>query len=74
MRHQFTRTATVFIAVTGTLAAAACSAGSNTTGTRTGSGDTNQTLTVGLVAQPANLDFTKTDGARNPAGPALQRP
>lgn len=66
MRHQFTRTATVFIAVTGTLAVAACSAGSSTTGTRTGSGDTNQTLTVGLVAEPANLDFTKTDGAAIP--------
>jgi len=66
MRNQFTRTATVFIAVAATLLAAACSAGSTTTGTSTGSGDTNQKLTVGLVAEPASLDFTKTDGAAIP--------
>ena len=66
MRHQFTRTATVSIAVAGMFAAAGCSAGSSTTGTSTGSGDTNQTLAVGLVAEPANLDFTKTDGAAIP--------
>ncbi|MBE3076027.1 MAG: ABC transporter substrate-binding protein [Actinobacteria bacterium] len=66
MRHQFTRTATVFIAVAATLAAAACSAGSSTTGTSQGSDDTNQKLVVGLIAEPANLDFTRTDGAAIP--------
>jgi hypothetical protein len=46
MRHQFTRTATVFIAVAGMLAVVACSAGSSTTGTGTGSAGTIHTLTV----------------------------
>ena len=64
MRHHFTRTATVFIAVTATVAA--CSAGSGTTGTGPGSGGSNATLTVGLVAEPASLDFTTTDGAAIP--------
>lgn len=68
MRNHMTRTATVFVAVAAMLAAAACSAGSSTGGTSksTGSGDTNQTLAVGLVAEPASLDFTKTDGAAIP--------
>jgi peptide/nickel transport system substrate-binding protein len=66
MRHQFPRTATVLVAVVTMLSAPACSAGSSTTGTSTGSGDTNQALAVGLVAEPANLDFTKTDGAAIP--------
>jgi peptide/nickel transport system substrate-binding protein len=66
MRHQFTRTATVFIAVAGMLAVVACSAGSSTTGTGTGSAGTIHTLTVGLVAEPASLDFTRTDGAAIP--------
>lgn len=66
MRNQFPRTASVLVAVVTMLAASACSAGSSTTGTRTGSGDTNQALAVGLVAEPANLDFTKTDGAAIP--------
>lgn len=68
MRNHMTRTATVLVAVAATLAAAACSAGSSTGGTSksTGSGDTNQTLAVGLVAEPASLDFTKTDGAAIP--------
>lgn len=68
MRNHMTRTATVLVAVAATLATAACSAGSSTGGTSksTGSGDTNQTLAVGLVAEPASLDFTKTDGAAIP--------
>jgi len=68
MRNYMTRTATVFVAVAATLAASACSAGSSAGGTSksTGSGDTNQTLAVGLVAEPASLDFTKTDGAAIP--------
>jgi peptide/nickel transport system substrate-binding protein len=66
MRHQLTRTATVLIAIASTLAATSCSAGSSTAGTSKGSGDANQTLTVGLAAEPASLDFTKTDGAAIP--------
>lgn len=68
MRNHMTRTATVLVAVAATLAASACSAGSSAGGTSksTGSGDTNQTLAVGLVAEPASLDFTKTDGAAIP--------
>ncbi len=51
-------------------ATAACSAGSSTTPSGTGaagaggSGDTS--LTVGLVAEPASLDFTTKDGAAIP--------
>jgi len=50
---------------------AGCSAGSGTDGETTGSGGTpsgngqasTESLAVGLVAEPANLDFTKTEGA-----------
>src|SRR5665811_1867916 len=66
MRHQLTRTATVLIAIASTLAATSCAAGSSTAVTSKGSGDANQTLTVGLAAEPASLDFTKTDGAAIP--------
>lgn len=49
-------------------ATAACSAGSGTSTDQTGgtgqAGDTN--LTVGLVAEPASLDFTTKDGAAIP--------
>ncbi len=48
-------------AVTGGLAAG-CTAGS----TAGGPTATTTTLTVGFVAEPANLDFTKTDGAAIP--------
>lgn len=66
MRHRFTRTATVFVAVASTLAVTSCAAGSSTAQPTKGAGDTRQTLSVGLVAEPANLDFTKTDGAAIP--------
>ncbi|WP_433509614.1 ABC transporter substrate-binding protein [Nonomuraea sp. CA-143628] len=56
----------------GTVAAAlasllltACSAGSTTAGKSTG-GPAGDTLKIGLVAEPANLDFTKTEGAAIP--------
>ncbi|WP_432177393.1 ABC transporter substrate-binding protein [Streptomyces sp. NBC_00063] len=42
----------------------ACSAGSLATGG--GAGDPETTLSVGLTAEPANLDFTKTEGAAIP--------
>lgn len=64
------------------LAMAGCSAGSTSTGNNgsagspgtssSGSGSSgtgqarNATLTLGLVAEPASLDFTKTDGAAIP--------
>lgn len=43
--------------------AAGCSAGSGSTGS--GSSDTQQ-VTLGLVAEPASLDFTRNDGAAIP--------
>jgi peptide/nickel transport system substrate-binding protein len=45
--------------------AAACSAGSGTSGSGSSPGG-DQSLTVGLVAEPASLDFTTTDGAAIP--------
>ncbi|MGP3976534.1 ABC transporter substrate-binding protein [Streptomyces sp. 8N114] len=58
---------------TGTVAAtlsclllAACSAGSTADGNSNGSGKANGSLKVGLIAEPANLDFTKTEGAAIP--------
>lgn len=59
---------TTHLAVAATAAAslllAACSAGSSTPDS--GGGTSNEKLTVGLVAEPANLDFTTTDGAAIP--------
>lgn len=70
MTTQPTRTATVSLALalTATLTAAGCSAGSTATGSSgSASGGAKSTaLTVGLVAEPANLDFTRTDGAAIP--------
>ncbi|HET7304652.1 MAG TPA: ABC transporter substrate-binding protein [Segeticoccus sp.] len=54
------------------LFATACSAGSSTsssgtTGGSTGaSGTSNESLTIGLAAEPASLDFSTTDGAAIP--------
>ncbi|MEP6630932.1 MAG: ABC transporter substrate-binding protein, partial [Lapillicoccus sp.] len=52
------------------LALAACSAGSSTitspTGGATGGSGGAQSVTVGLVAEPASLDFTTVDGAAIP--------
>ena len=52
------------------LALAACTAGSSTTpapATSGGSaGTSSDRITLGLVAEPASLDFTKTDGAAIP--------
>ncbi len=76
MRHQIKQSAVAFAAVASVLLGA-CSAGSTSnqnTGQEGGSGDkgsgasqaSNEALAVGLVAEPANLDFTKTDGAAIP--------
>lgn len=48
---------------------AACSAGSGSDpdpGSDDGSATTDEQLSIGLVAEPANLDFTTTDGAAIP--------
>jgi peptide/nickel transport system substrate-binding protein len=60
----------VAAAAAASLLLAACSAGSGT-GSQSGGGSgggetTDEQLTVGLVAEPANLDFTTTDGAAIP--------
>jgi peptide/nickel transport system substrate-binding protein len=67
--NRFNRVA-VACAAAGTLALAGCSAGSTEEG-RNGSGDGgsgggSDALSLGLVAEPANLDFTTTDGAAIP--------
>jgi len=61
---HLTRAAAAVIATSSLLVAAACSAGSSTSpGASPGGGDQ---LAVGLVAEPASLDFTTTDGAAIP--------
>lgn len=69
MRRQI-KHVTVATAAATSFLLAACSAGS---GTGSGSdedpgggGTSDEQLTVGLVAEPANLDFTTTDGAAIP--------
>lgn len=52
---------TVAVGVAASLVLAACSAGS--TGQDQTSGTATDSLAIGLAAEPANLDFTKTDGA-----------
>ncbi|WP_432479731.1 ABC transporter substrate-binding protein [Nocardioides sp. GXQ0305] len=57
------------VAAAASLVLAACSAGSGTSpsGDDSGGGGTSdEQLTVGLVAEPVNLDFTTTDGAAIP--------
>ncbi len=65
-RRVSTRLATA--AVAACLSLTACTAGSSTSGGGTGgASDGNRaSLTVGLVAEPASLDFTTTDGAAIP--------
>ena len=68
MRPPFTRT-TVALAAVASLLMAGCTAGSSSDPDGSSDGDdqgTNDKLTIGLVAEPANLDFTKTDGAAIP--------
>ena len=48
------------------LAAAACGGGSGGSGASGGTAAQNQSLAVGFVAEPANLDFTSTEGAAIP--------
>ncbi|MFK4089320.1 ABC transporter substrate-binding protein [Kribbella sp. NPDC020789] len=61
---SYTTRAVAFVASAALLALTACSAGSSTSGGPAGGGD--QSLSLGLVAEPASLDFTTTDGAAIP--------
>ncbi|WP_405060352.1 ABC transporter substrate-binding protein [Kribbella sp. NBC_01505] len=61
---SYTTRAVAFVASAALLALTACSAGSSTSGGATTGGD--QSLSLGLVAEPASLDFTTTDGAAIP--------
>ncbi|MGW6199772.1 ABC transporter substrate-binding protein [Kribbella sp. NPDC055110] len=64
MKPSFSTRAVAFLASAALLAVTACSAGS---GTSSGSSPgADQTLSIGLVAEPASLDFTTTDGAAIP--------
>ena len=66
MRTHTTRVAVV-AAAAASLLLAACSAGSGGgTGDGAGEGEGSKALSIGLVAEPANLDFTTTDGAAIP--------
>ena len=71
MTHRLTRLVVPLAAAA--LALTACTAGSSTTppsatgGSATGAGAAgSEKITLGLVAEPASLDFTKTDGAAIP--------
>jgi peptide/nickel transport system substrate-binding protein len=82
MSQRIPRTAGVLVTAVCMLAATACSAGSGSTGAQSpaggqsggsgstggsgGGGQSSQALTIGLAAEPASLDFTKTDGAAIP--------
>ncbi|TCC44332.1 ABC transporter substrate-binding protein [Kribbella capetownensis] len=57
-------TRAVAFAAAAVLAVSACSAGSSTSSGSSPGGD--QSLSIGLVAEPASLDFTTTDGAAIP--------
>lgn len=61
---SYTTRAVAFVASAALLALTACSAGSSTSGGSSTGGD--QSLALGLVAEPASLDFTTTDGAAIP--------
>ncbi|MFI5706213.1 ABC transporter substrate-binding protein [Kribbella sp. NPDC051620] len=64
MKSYSTRAIALLGAALLAASAAACSAGSGTSAGSSPGGD--QSLTVGLVAEPASLDFTTTDGAAIP--------
>ncbi|MFB6726604.1 ABC transporter substrate-binding protein [Kribbella sp. NPDC056345] len=61
---SYTTRAVAFVASAALLALTACSAGSSTSGGSSTGAD--QSLSLGLVAEPASLDFTTTDGAAIP--------
>ncbi len=64
-----TKRSTVALALGGTLVLTACNAGSGTddeADATSGGGEAAEAVTIGLVAEPASLDFTTTDGAAIP--------
>ncbi|GAB3973006.1 ABC transporter substrate-binding protein [Actinoallomurus acanthiterrae] len=67
MRHdkQLTRHIGTVAATLACLLLAACSAGSTAAGNGSG-GNAGDTLKIGLIAEPASLDFTKSEGAAIP--------
>ncbi len=64
MSRSIVRPAAVLLA--GALLAAGCSAGSTASPGGAAPGDPDAPLRIGLTAEPANLDFTRTDGAAIP--------
>ncbi|TDO55059.1 peptide/nickel transport system substrate-binding protein [Kribbella sp. VKM Ac-2571] len=64
MKPSFSTRAVAVLASAALLAVTACSAGSGTSGGSSPGAD--QKLSIGLVAEPASLDFTTTDGAAIP--------
>ncbi|TDW21210.1 ABC transporter substrate-binding protein [Kribbella kalugense] len=66
MKSSFRIRAVAFVATAAVLALTACSAGSSTSGSSGSSPGGDQKLSIGLVAEPASLDFTTTDGAAIP--------
>jgi len=64
VKSSFSIRAVALVAVAAVLGLTACSAGSSTSSGSSPAGE--QKLTIGLVAEPASLDFTTTDGAAIP--------
>jgi peptide/nickel transport system substrate-binding protein len=64
VKPSFSTRAVAFLASAVLLAVTACSAGSGASSGSSPGGD--QSLSIGLVAEPASLDFTTTDGAAIP--------
>ncbi|WP_433159769.1 ABC transporter substrate-binding protein [Kribbella sp. CA-247076] len=64
MKSSYQGRVVAVVASVALLALTACSAGSSTSPGSSPGGD--QSLSVGLVAEPASLDFTTTDGAAIP--------
>ena len=66
MRSQIKNVAVVTASAALLLVGCSAGSGSGTGQDGGGGGSSNDALNVGLVAEPANLDFTKTDGAAIP--------
>ncbi len=64
MTHSLLRPGVLLLA--GALLAAGCSAGSTASPGGAAPGSPDAPLRIGLTAEPANLDFTRTDGAAIP--------
>ncbi|WP_020573471.1 ABC transporter substrate-binding protein [Actinopolymorpha alba] len=60
------RRAAILISVAALTLIPACSAGSRTTGQQSQDPDKVNSLEVGMIAEPASLDFTRNDGAAIP--------